>query len=318
MKSKSKTAVREAYRLSHFTNPSGQIVWRVAGTKRDGNRVRKNYKTEAEAVNAKADLEREDLNLPVTPLLPTRLTMSQLADAERAYGELLRGTLTQAVRFFNANFQDPLQPIKLTDAVEKFKLERGRQNLRPETLKNLRFRLGAFVDFMPADKIASQILPAQIGDFLHRKTGKARGFRTIRNDRLALSGFFNWCKTNKHVVENPMLAVANVKVDRTKPGIFDVATVCRLLDAAAVYEGGKTLPYFVLGLFCGLRPTEAERLTWDKIDLTDKLITIGTDGTKVRGAASGLSPSATTPLPGWRRTRLRKRPLRWTGRTLRR
>ena len=141
------------------------------------------------------------------------------------------------------------------------------------------------MDFIPADKIVSQILPAQIGDFLHRKTGKPRGFRTIRNDRLALSTFFNWCKTAKHVVENPMLAVANVKVDRTKPGIFDLPTVCRLLDAAAKYEGGKTVPYFALGLFCGLRPTEAERLTWDKIDLTDKLIAIETDGTKVRGGS---------------------------------
>jgi integrase len=285
MKGKSKSAVRAAFKLSHFTNPSGQTVWRVSGTKRDGSRVRKNYKTEPEAVNAKADLEREDLNLPVTPMLPTRLSRAQLDDAERAYGELLRGTLTEAVRFYNENSQDPLQPIKLSEAVEKFKTERGRENLRPETLKNLRFRLGAFVDFMPADKIVSQILPAQISDFLHRKTGKARGFRTIRNDRLALSKFFNWCLTNKHVVENPMGAVANVKVDRTKPGIFDVATVRRLLDAAEHYEDGKTLPYFVLGLFCGLRPTEAERLTWDKIDLTDKLITIETDGTKVRGGS---------------------------------
>ena len=58
-------------------------------------------------------------------------------------------------------------------------------------MNNLRFRLGAFVDWIPAGKLVSEILADQIKDFLHRKTGKARGHRTIKNDRLVLSKFFN-------------------------------------------------------------------------------------------------------------------------------
>ena len=90
-----------------------------------------NYKTEPEAVTRRRTLSGRTPNLPVTPLLPTRLTKTQLADAEQAQGELKRGTLTLAVRFFNENYQDPLRPIKLTDAVEKFKTERGRENFEP-------------------------------------------------------------------------------------------------------------------------------------------------------------------------------------------
>jgi integrase len=308
-KAKANTAVREAFKLSRFLNPSGVLVWRVSGTKKDGKRVRENYKTEAEAVNAKGDLERGDLNLPIVPMLPTRLTRSQLDDAERACGELLRGTLLEAVRFFNANYQDPLRPINLPNAIDKFNAERAKENLRPETLKNLRFRLGAFKDFMPKDKNVSEILPDQINEFLHRKNGKARGFRTIRNDRLALSVFFKWCKTNKHVTENCMAAVANVKVDRKRPAIFDLPTVRGLLKAATDYEGGKTLPYFVLGLFCGLRPTEAERLTWDKIDLTDKLIAIETDGTKVRGGSERFVAISDNAVEWLREHSLSKKPI---------
>jgi integrase len=81
-----------------------------------------------------------------------------------------------------------------------------------------------------------------------------------------------------------MEVVPGVKVDRKRPEVFKVNEVRRVLDAALNYEDGKCVPYFVLGLFCGLRPTEAERLSWDAIDLADKLISIESEGTKVRGS----------------------------------
>ncbi len=281
---KSKRGKREAFKLSHFTNPSGQIVWRVSGTKKDGTRVRQNFKNESEATAHKQTLEVEDLNIKPTPLLPTNLSREQLADAERAIPELKVGTLLVAVRFFNENFQDPLKPARLTDAVDNFKAEKTAAKLRPDTLNNLRFRLGAFVDFIPADKLVSDIMPEQINDFLHRTNGKTRGKRTIKNDRLALSNFFTWATGRKHCVKNPMDAVAKVRAGSKRPEVFDLPAVRSLLDAALSHEEGKCVPYFVLGLFCGLRPTETERLTWDKIDLAEKIITIDAETAKVTEA----------------------------------
>lgn len=291
MKTKTK-AKRERFKLSQFINPSGETAWRVKGTGKDGIRVRKNFKSEGEAIGHKQTLEAADLNFTPLPLMATNLTRPQLDDASLALSELKSGTLVMAVRYFNENFRDPLKPTKLTDAVEKFKLERKGENLRHETLNNLRFRLGAFVDRVPDGKLVSDILPDQIKDFLHRKDGKARGFRTIKNDRLVLSKFFNWCKTNKVVVDNPMEAVPTIKVDRKRPEVFDLATVRGLLSAALAYEDGKTVPYFAIGFFGGLRPTEAERLSWDAIDLADKLITVQPDTTKVRGNERFVAISA--------------------------
>jgi integrase len=253
-KGKSKRGKREAFRLSHFTNPSGQIVWRISGTKKDSSRVRENFKTELEAVGRKQELETADLNHQAIPFRQTKLTPEQIADAERAFPELKAGTLLGAVRFFNENFQDPLKPVKLTDAVETFRAEKAAANLRPDT------------------------------DFLHRINGKTRGKRTIKNDRLALSNFFTWATGRKHCVKNPMDAVAKVRAGSKRPEVFDLPTVRNLLDAALKHEKGKCVPYFVLGLFCGLRPTETERLSWDKIAVTDKLITIDADTAKVTEA----------------------------------
>ena len=154
--------------------------------------------------------------------------------------------------------------------MDSFKTEKTAAKLRPDTLNNLRFRLGAFVAFMPAGKLVSEIMPEQIDAFLHRANGKARGKRTIKNDRLALSNFFTWATGRKHCVKNPMEAVAKVRAGSKRPEVFDLPTVRKLLDAALKHENGKCLPYFALGLFCGLRPTETERLTWDKIDLAGK------------------------------------------------
>jgi integrase len=310
-KGKSKRAKREAFKLSHFTNPSGQTVWRVSGTKKDGSRVRQNFKTELEATARKQELETEGLNHQPIPFRQTKLTPEQIQDAERAIPELKAGTLLGAVRFFNENFQDPLKPARLTDAVEAFRAEKAAAKLRPDTLNNLRFRLGAFVEYIPAGKLVSEIMPEQINDFLYRSNGKPRGKRTIKNDRLALSNFFTWATGRKHCVKNPMDAVAKVRAGSKRPDVFDLPTVRSLLDAALKHENGKCVPYFVLGLFCGLRPTETERLTWDKIDLAEKLITIDADTSKVteaehcneryvaisENAAAWLLPHALERLP---------------------
>ena len=64
------------------------------------------------------------------PFRQTKLTPEQLSDAERAIAGLKVGSLLGAVRFLNDNYTDPLKPIKLVDAVDKFNAERKSENLR--------------------------------------------------------------------------------------------------------------------------------------------------------------------------------------------
>jgi integrase len=86
------------------------------------------------------------------------------------------------------------------------------------------------------------------------------------------------------------------------------------LSAARTYKGGSLTPYVALALFAGLRPTELARLSWDRISLKSKTITIGSDVAKMRSKRivemsdnlrEWLSPFAVTKPPivgtNWRR-----------------
>jgi hypothetical protein len=99
MKSKARAARREAFKLSTFDNPSGQIVWRASGTKKDGSRVRQNFKTELEAIGKKQRPPRSGAFLPASPQGVRFMTMKftaaglNLADFKTLKSFLVNATL---------------------------------------------------------------------------------------------------------------------------------------------------------------------------------------------------------------------------------
>jgi hypothetical protein len=77
-----------SFTISEFTNPSGEIVFRVSGWL-DGKRIRKNFATHAEA-KAEADtleIQRLQGATGVRPTV-TRLTEDQLHEAEAVFKRL--------------------------------------------------------------------------------------------------------------------------------------------------------------------------------------------------------------------------------------
>src|SRR5689334_2588169 len=123
---------RGEFTVRQFKTPGGETVWRVSGMRMDGTRARFNFKREDAARAEKQRLEAEAANFETVPLIATKLTREQVTDAERAVAELKAGNLLTAVRFFNEHYQDPLDPIKLNVAVDRF-IDEGRgRNLRTE------------------------------------------------------------------------------------------------------------------------------------------------------------------------------------------
>ncbi|MGZ5568494.1 MAG: hypothetical protein ACXWKG_15900, partial [Limisphaerales bacterium] len=122
-KSKAKRAGKERFHVTHFTNPSSESVFRVAGYKPDGTRVRENFRTHEEAIGRKAELDIEAANIVTTTatrLKATRLTDEQVKDAERAIAKAGNRSLLFIVEHFNANYREPVCQITVVDAVEKF------------------------------------------------------------------------------------------------------------------------------------------------------------------------------------------------------
>jgi site-specific recombinase XerD len=96
-----------------------------------------------------------------------------------------------------------------------------------------------------------------------------------------LSALFDHCWRRGYINENPCLRVEKPHVEIGVPKILSVEQTERLM--AAAFETDKELiPELALGLFAGVRPNEIARLSFEKIDLDRKLLTIDAAASKVR------------------------------------
>src|ERR1043166_825081 len=192
-KAKARRAGKERFHIIHFTNPSGEEVFRVAGYKPNGERVRENWKTNEEAIGRKAELDIEVANITTTAtrLKATRLTDEQVKDAERAFAYLREHaakvgnkSLSFIAENFVATYREPLRQITVADAFDQFIAYREKQNCLPDSIRNLNGRLGMFKR-LHGQKQVAEITTDICRDFVFREGTSPRN---QINDRLAARG----------------------------------------------------------------------------------------------------------------------------------
>lgn len=89
--------------------------------------------------------------------------------------------------------------------------------------------------------------------------------------------FFAYCTARGWLVMNPMKAIKGFKEsDKTPPAIFTVEQSRCLLHAAQRTNNSLgMLPYFALGLFCGLRPKfELREMKWENVFLDENFVAV--------------------------------------------
>src|SRR5450432_3927660 len=116
--------VNHSFVISKFTNPSGDIVFRVAG-QIAGKRVRKNLPTSEEAEAERSVLELQKLQVETdigARAAITRLSDNQLHEAESVFRRLLGSplTLTFCVEFAVSNYRAPERQKSLADAILEY------------------------------------------------------------------------------------------------------------------------------------------------------------------------------------------------------
>src|SRR5690348_9440713 len=108
--------------VTEFTNPSGEIVYRLYG-RVDGQRIRKNFATRAEAEAERQARELAGLQAATgMRVAATRLTDDQLQEAEGAF-TLIKGKpqpLLFYVDFALKNYRAPEHEKPLVDAVRDY------------------------------------------------------------------------------------------------------------------------------------------------------------------------------------------------------
>lgn len=176
------------------------------------------------------------------------------------------------------------QPIG--EVVAEFLLYKEQKNRRPEYLRTLKHYLNAFATTRGGTKL-SDVNTEAIETWVRQKHKTPSG-QCASIGRL--SSFFTFCERRRYIESNPMRLVERPTVERSAPSILSPAQARDLLVTVAEYRP-ELLAYITVGLFCGVRPSEAKLLDWSGIDLTPRkfkeldgygLLTIDASTSKVR------------------------------------
>ena len=279
-----------AFVISEFTNPSGEVVFRVSGWL-DGKRVRKNFpsRAEAEAERQTLDVQRLQTETGIRTAA-TRLTDGQLQDAEAAFRRLadVGHSLLFCVDFTVANYRAPEKQKALADAVTEYVIAKEHEfaqgHLSTPQIKRIRSDLKRLKEHF-AGKTAAEISSASLVAFF--EMGRP-GLKTYNNRRGIVSTFFKFAFHRGWVAENPVLKVPHHRIRRRRGAAKTMTAddASKLMEHLEKFEGGRWVPYFALCLFAGIRPGvpdgEISKLQRDAVNLKGGFIAISAEVSKIR------------------------------------
>jgi integrase len=243
------------------------LKWAVR-TKLNGKWERKFFKTKSEA-ETHVDIKRiELLNQGKEGVaFPTALRVMAQHCAEKL--EPFGQTIGDATEFYLEHLQREKGSVPVEQAVNELVVH-GRDFLNFSVLyiRDLKYRLGRFAQAFAGRSVAS-ITRDDIRKWLE-SLGVGPGTRnTFRRDVRTL---FTFCCEEKNYCANNPAKGKGLSAKRL-PREIDILTVAdaRRLIATASRE---MLPYWAIGLFAGLRPSEIRALQWRSIDFKQKHIVV--------------------------------------------
>jgi integrase len=175
-------------------------------------------------------------------------------------------TVIDAAQYYARHMRSLAQSETVSTAVQALLKAKQADNLRPRYLKDLRVRLARFaLDF--GERKLADVGANEIDRWLRELNLSPLSRNTFRARISTLFEFGRQCGwTNTNAVAE----VRKVKVTESLPGILTPEQAARLLEAS----DPETLPYWALGLFCGLRTAELERLSWADIHFEENVVEV--------------------------------------------
>ena len=110
-----------------------------------------------------------------------------------------------------------------------------------------------------------------LGTNLHSKANGANRISTL----------FSWAIRRGYVDANPCRRIESITIEAKPPLILTVDQCEKALRYVREYHT-ESLAWLVVALLAGVRPTEADRLTWADVDLGKGIITVSAAASKVR------------------------------------
>jgi integrase len=254
---------RKHFRIKKYKHPALKFVVRSKVT---GKWERRFFKTEAEAKTYAAQKEIELLNQGTEGMnfpAELRVMAQQAANQLAQYNKTIR----DAVAFYLKYLETESRSIPVKQAVDELIQNRQAAGLSTVYLRDLKYRLGRFSDSFRERSVAN-ITTKEIVAWLESLGVGAVTRNTFRRDVRTL---FSFSREHGYCAENPVASRATLAKERAKDvEVLSVEEARKLIAAASP----GMLPYWVLGLFAGLRPSEIRKLQWSDCDFEHALITV--------------------------------------------
>ena len=260
-------------KISKYNNRAkAHLKYEIVGLKdKNGIRVRRAFKTKTEA-KAVLDLEIikfQNLGTKAYSISPEfQLESLRLKEKLAPYNK----SLTDAVSHYINHLKATEKSAKIKELIPEFIQHKKDAKLSAVYLQELNYRLSLFKEQfaetyaseVPTQIIQKWIFSLEVGDL------------SKNHYRRVLSAFFTYCQKNGYCSVNPVTNVAKIKASSAPIEIFTIPEVETLLENAEL----DIQTYLAIGLFAGLRDSEIQRLTWENINWSKKIIDLSQHQTK--------------------------------------
>ena len=276
--------------VTPFKNPSGVIVYRLVGWLH-GKRIRKNFRTraEAEAERQVLEIQRIQSESGIRTAI-TRLSEDAIRDAEAALLRLgeVDHSLLFCVEYTLKHYRAPEAEKPLVDAVTDYIATKTREHerglLSGRQVRSITFELGHLKQAFAKGPV-SQCTSALLIPYLER--GKP-SLKTYNNRRGILSTFFKFALQQGWTTENPVEKTPYFRINHRRGSAVTISAdqAAKLMAYVETYLDGALVPYFAICLFAGIRPCvrygEITRLQAESVKLETGSIHVEPEVSKVK------------------------------------
>jgi integrase len=219
---------------------------------------------------------REDRKAVISISDHERLSYMEALRLLEPYDKTVLEAIKDAIEFYKQ--ATVAEKLSFQEAAVRYRVHKQQENCRANYLNDIKFRFTAMSNFNddPIEKITHKELIKFLED---REMGEV----TWNNWRRDLGCFFKFCLLNQWITKNPIDLVPTKKVDEEEVEILEVQQVRELLSQARLVCP-RQIPWLILGLFCGLRRSEADAAEWADIDFETN--TLKVNAAKLRSVST--------------------------------
>src|ERR1039458_5974620 len=167
-------------------------------------------------------------------------------------------TLANAATFYSKNHLSLIRTEGLASLVDKYISKQIAIGMRLTSVRTLRCRINLLKKRF-ANRLVTELTANDMKEWDTELKKSGLSDESRKNILNRGCSFFKWAIANNYCVRNPLdpVAVKRPRIYRGEIQFFDVEQCEKILEVFTKHGMGN---YAVLGLFCGIRPTECQRL----------------------------------------------------------